>query len=54
MYNLIEYNNNYSKKLGSFWQYYRDEPTLTNTSTMSNFHAANNSAWFKFKQKNTK
>ena len=25
MYNLIEYNDNYSKTSGSLWQYYRDE-----------------------------
>ena len=25
-YNLIEYNDNYLKTSGSFWQYYRDEP----------------------------
>ena len=26
MHNLIEYNNNYSKTLGSLFQYYRDMP----------------------------
>ena len=26
MYNLIEYNNNYSKTSRRLWQYYRDEP----------------------------
>ena len=26
MYNLIEYSDNYVKKCGSLWQYYRDEP----------------------------
>ena len=26
MYNLIEYNKNYSKTSGSLWNYYRDEP----------------------------
>ena len=25
-YNLLEYNKNYSKTTGSFWNYYRDEP----------------------------
>ena len=25
MYNLIEYNENYSKSSGGWWQYYRDE-----------------------------
>ena len=27
-YNLIEYSDNYSKRSGSLWQYYRDEPAL--------------------------
>ena len=27
VYNLIEYNKNYSKTSGSLWNYYRDEPT---------------------------
>ena len=26
MYNLLEYNKNYSKTSGSLWNYYRDEP----------------------------
>ena len=26
MYNIIEYNLNYSKSWGCFWQYYRDDP----------------------------
>ena len=26
MYNLIEYSDNYSKTLGSLWQYYKDDP----------------------------
>ena len=26
MYNLIQYSDNYGKKSGSLWQYYRDEP----------------------------
>ena len=26
MYNLIEYNDNYSKTSGCLWQYYRDDP----------------------------
>ena len=28
MYNLIEYNNNYSKTSGCLWQYYRDKPNV--------------------------
>ena len=51
MLNLIEYSNNYSKTSGSLWQYYRDEPALTNLGAIANFHAANNSASFKFNQK---
>ena len=37
MYNLIEYSNNYSKTLGSLWQYYRDEPTLNNAGASDSF-----------------
>ena len=50
MYNLIEYSNNHSKATGNFCQYYRNEPALSDAGTISNFHAANNSASFKFKQ----
>ena len=53
MYNLIEYSDNYSKTSGSLWQYYRDEPALTDAGAITNFHAADNSALFKFKQKIT-
>ena len=35
----------------SLWQYYRDEPTLTNAGDVANFHTANNNVLFKFKQK---
>ena len=51
MYNLIEYCNNYSKTSGSFWQYYRDEPALSDAGTPTSFPG--NSALFKFKQKVT-
>ena len=53
MYNLIDYSNNYSKASGSLRQYYRDKPILTNTDAIASFHAADNSAPFKFKQKIT-
>ena len=53
MYNLIEYSNNYLKLSGSLWQYYREEPALTNAGAIANFSAADNSASFKFKQKIT-
>ena len=53
MYNLIEYSDNYSKTSGNLWQYYRDKPALTNAGAIANFHAADSSASFKFKQKIT-
>ena len=53
MYNLIEYSDNYSKTSGSLEQYYRDELALTDAGAIANFHAADNSASFKFKQKIT-
>ena len=51
MYHLIEYSKNCSKTSGSLWQYYRDESALSNPG--ANFHAVDNSALFKFKQKIT-
>ena len=53
MYDLIEYNDKYSKTSGSLWQYHRDESVKTNGGAIANFHAANNSASFIFKQKIT-
>ena len=55
MFNLIEYSHTYSKKSGSLWQYYRDEPALDNNGNITDFpHDSNNSASFKFKQKNNR
>ena len=51
MYNLIEYTDNYSKTSGSLWQYYRDEPDLTDAGVVDN--SPGNSTSFKFKQKIT-
>ena len=51
IYNLIEHSNNYSKTSESLWQYYRDQPVLTNAGALDNFPV--NSAWFKFEQKTT-
>ena len=42
MYNLIEYSDHCSKTSGSLWQYYRDEPALSNVGAIANFHAADN------------
>ena len=39
------------QKAGSLWQYYRDEPALTSAGMITNFSAAENSAFFKFKKK---
>ena len=50
-YNLIEYSDNYWKTSGSLWQYYRDEPPLTNAGVIDNFLGS--SALLKFKQKIT-
>ena len=33
MYNLIEYNDNYSKTFGRLWQYYKDDPNDTITQS---------------------
>ena len=43
MYNLIEYNDSYSKTSGSLWQYYKDDPNDIITNSES----------FKFKVKIT-
>ena len=37
MYNLIKYNNNYSKSFGSLWQCYRDEPGDTAKANSESF-----------------
>ena len=53
MYNLIKYNDNYSKTSGSLWQCYRDEPALTGAGAITTISVADNSASFKFRQKIT-
>ena len=51
IYNLIENGDIYSKKSGSLWQYFRDEPNLDNNNNITDFPANNNnSILFKFKQ----
>ena len=46
MFNLIEYSNNYSKKSGSLWQYYRDNNTVNSKSFkfMTNITGENTAA----------
>ena len=41
MYYLVEYNDNYLKKSGSLWQYYRDEPSSGNNNNIVDFTCAN-------------
>ena len=54
MYNLITYSHNYSKTSADLWQYYRDEPALTDAIAINSFATSSyNSASFKFKQKTT-
>ena len=47
MYNLIEYGDNCSKTSGSLWQWYRDEPGLTNAGAITSFSTADNTVSFK-------
>ena len=53
MYHLTEYINNYTKTSGHLWQYYGDEPAVTDVGAIVNFHAPDKSASCKFKQKVT-
>ena len=54
MYNLIEYNNIYSKTSGSFWQCYINEPALDGTNNITDFPAYSNSISFKVKERNNR
>ena len=54
MYNLIEYNDVYSKISEDLWQYYREEPALDNNYNITDFPVSNNnSILFKCKQQLT-
>ena len=53
MYNLIEYNDNYSKTSGNLWQYCKDIPAVNNAGNIVDFTATNTSDSFKFKTKIT-
>ena len=50
-YNLIEYNNNYSKTCGSLWQYCKDIPAIDNNNGIVNFTENNLTDSFNFKVK---
>ena len=49
MYNLIEYNDNYSDTLGSLWQFKRYEIEGDVDLTLGTNHIPNNSSSFKYK-----
>ena len=51
MCNLVEYSDDYLERSGSLWQYYRDEPTLSDDGNIVNLRG--NNASFKSKVKNT-
>ena len=53
MYNLIEYSDNYTKTLGSLWQYCKDIPPRNNNDEIINFLGNNNTDSFNFKAKIT-
>ena len=53
MYNLIEYSDNYSKTIGSLWQYCRDISTVNNNDDIAEFNRANATDSFNFKAKIT-
>ena len=54
LYDLIEYSHAYSKASGSLWQYYGNEPALSNNDNIIDFPANNNNSnSFKFKQQIT-
>ena len=53
MYNLIEYNDNYSKTSGSLWQFCKDIPAVDNNDAIIAFNGANATDSFNFKRKIT-
>ena len=54
MYNLIEYSDNYSKKYGSPWKYYKEiSAPNNNNNDNANFNGANGTDSFNFKTKIT-
>ena len=54
MYNLIEYSNNYSKRSGNSWQYYRDGLITNNDGAILNFNGPQDTKSFKFKQETSR
>ena len=54
MYNLIDYNDNYSKKSGSLQQYCKDIPVVSNNGNTVEFNGANATDSFNFIAKITR
>ena len=50
---MIEYNDNYSKKSGSLWQYFKEIPAVNNNGNIVDFNGANATDSFNFKTKIT-
>ena len=50
---MIEYNDNYSKKSGSLWQYCKEIPAVNNNGNIVDFNGANATDSFNFKTKIT-
>ena len=53
IYNLAEYDDNYSKTSGSLWQYCKDIPAVNIAGDIIAFTATNTTDSFKFKTKVT-
>ena len=53
MYNLIEYNDNYSKTSGSLWQHCKEIPAVNNAGNVVGFNGANATDSFNFRTKIT-
>ena len=51
MYNLIEYSDNYSKTLGSLWQYCKQIPAVNNNDEIVDFNGANSTESLNYKAK---
>ena len=51
IYNLIEYNDNYSKTFGSLWRYCKYMPTVNNNGNVVKLNGANTTDSFNFKAK---
>ena len=51
MYNVIEYCDNYSKTLGSLWQYCKEIPAVNNNDEIVDFNDANSPESLNYKAK---